>query len=201
MRKRTEQRRNMIRKAAAELFCSQGYDQTSMDAVAAKVQMSKPTIYGYFHSKEDLFSSSMLFAIYDGAIDVQAILVTDDEDFRKTLEKFARAYVGNVSTKRAVDVLRTIIAISHTSRRTAAKLYKFAESDWRAVAQYFDKAKSRGWLRDVDSMLLAQHLKGLVESGIVDPLLYCTKPWTDLGQAPAQAVDAFLRAYGTEANR
>jgi AcrR family transcriptional regulator len=200
MRKPSELTRNAILKGAAELFCSRGYDHTSMDQIVRKLKMSKRTLYKYFGSKDDLFSSSMLFAIREGAIDVQAILAGDNGGVRKTLEAFARAYVGNVSTVRAIGVMRTIISISHRNGRISSRLFDIGPgSDWGAVAEYFDRAKSHGYLRDVDSDVLALHLKGLVESGIVEPLLHSTRALVDLAEAPTRAVDAFLRAYGTEA--
>jgi hypothetical protein len=43
---------------------------------------------------------------------------------------------------------------------------------------------------------LAAHLKGLLESGVVEPLLFGADPWFTPKDAAATAVDAFLRLYG-----
>lgn len=50
-----EQRRNDIIEAAEKLFIAKGYENTSMDDIAAAVELSKPAIYRYFASKEDLY--------------------------------------------------------------------------------------------------------------------------------------------------
>ena len=47
-------REEMIIDAARELLASQDYAELSMDAIAAKVGISKKTLYQHFQSKEDL---------------------------------------------------------------------------------------------------------------------------------------------------
>ncbi len=54
-RPKSEEKRDAILEAAAELFLSQGLQGTSMDAVALKAGVSKQTVYSHFSSKEDLF--------------------------------------------------------------------------------------------------------------------------------------------------
>lgn len=50
-----EQRKNDIIDAAEEIFFSKGFDQSTMDDVAQKAELSKGTLYLYFKSKEDLY--------------------------------------------------------------------------------------------------------------------------------------------------
>ena len=48
------QRRQEIISAAESVFFSQGYENSTMDDVAKKVELSKGTLYLYFNSKEEL---------------------------------------------------------------------------------------------------------------------------------------------------
>jgi AcrR family transcriptional regulator len=57
---RREARRDEIMKRAAQLIEKKGYSQTSVGDIAQHVGMSKPTIYHYFHSKEEI-----LYSIHD----------------------------------------------------------------------------------------------------------------------------------------
>ncbi|WP_066908405.1 TetR/AcrR family transcriptional regulator [Millisia brevis] len=43
--------------AAVEVFSDNGYHGTSMDAIAARAQISKPMLYLYYNSKEELFAA------------------------------------------------------------------------------------------------------------------------------------------------
>ena len=45
--------------AAVQIFSVNGYHETSMDAIAAEAQISKPMLYLYYGSKEELFGACL----------------------------------------------------------------------------------------------------------------------------------------------
>ncbi|MEH3141040.1 MAG: TetR/AcrR family transcriptional regulator [Mycobacterium kyogaense] len=45
--------------AAVQIFSVNGYHETSMDAIAAEAQISKPMLYLYYGSKEELFAACL----------------------------------------------------------------------------------------------------------------------------------------------
>ena len=45
--------------AAVQMFSANGYHETSMDAIAAQADISKPMLYLYYGSKEDLFAACL----------------------------------------------------------------------------------------------------------------------------------------------
>lgn len=51
----TQGKRESVLDAAVELFLSEGFDRTSMDAVAALAGVSKTTVYAHFADKVELF--------------------------------------------------------------------------------------------------------------------------------------------------
>jgi TetR/AcrR family transcriptional repressor of mexJK operon len=51
----THGKRESVLDAAVELFLSEGFDRTSMDAVAAHAGVSKTTVYAHFADKVELF--------------------------------------------------------------------------------------------------------------------------------------------------
>ncbi|GAK56066.1 transcriptional regulator, TetR family [Candidatus Vecturithrix granuli] len=53
-------RQEAILKAAQKIFLTKGLDQTTIDDVAEKAELSKGTIYLYFKSKEELYISVFL---------------------------------------------------------------------------------------------------------------------------------------------
>jgi len=64
IRKRKAREKNLrmesILEAAKKIFFSKGYAKATMDEIALEAEISKPTIYQYFQSKDDLFFSLML---------------------------------------------------------------------------------------------------------------------------------------------
>ena len=45
--------------AAVQMFSANGYHETSMDAIAAEAEISKPMLYLYYGSKEELFGACL----------------------------------------------------------------------------------------------------------------------------------------------
>ena len=45
--------------AAVQMFSVNGYHETSMDAIAAQAEISKPMLYLYYGSKEELFGACL----------------------------------------------------------------------------------------------------------------------------------------------
>jgi TetR/AcrR family transcriptional regulator, mexJK operon transcriptional repressor len=53
----SERKRAAIARAAFTLFAADGYERTSIDAIAAEAGVSKRTVYSHFGDKENLFLS------------------------------------------------------------------------------------------------------------------------------------------------
>jgi AcrR family transcriptional regulator len=51
--------RSLIARTAIDLFAAQGYDNTTLEEVAAAAGVSRRTLFNYFRSKEDLALSSL----------------------------------------------------------------------------------------------------------------------------------------------
>jgi AcrR family transcriptional regulator len=56
-------RRTLIIRTAARIFADKGYDRASIDDVADALKVSKPTIYYYLRSKENLLVEIVMLAI------------------------------------------------------------------------------------------------------------------------------------------
>lgn len=54
---RSERKRRCILEAARALFSDNGYAATSIDMVVERAGVSKPTVYGHFKSKDELFAA------------------------------------------------------------------------------------------------------------------------------------------------
>lgn len=58
-------KRRLILKTAAKIFARDGYQKTTIDAIAAALRVTKPTIYYYFDNKEDLYFQITTLALQD----------------------------------------------------------------------------------------------------------------------------------------
>ena len=64
-RKEQEQllHKNLIIKAAAQIFSEKGYEKTTLDEIAQLAEFSKGSLYNYFENKEDLFLTTLEIGI------------------------------------------------------------------------------------------------------------------------------------------
>jgi TetR/AcrR family transcriptional regulator, cholesterol catabolism regulator len=88
IQQRQDVRRRGVLQAAAALFAEQGYRATSMNDLAARVGLSKPALYHYVRSKEDL-----LVELYE-------------EVLRANTDSVSAIEAGS---RRAIDALREVV--------------------------------------------------------------------------------------------
>src|SRR3954462_15259686 len=89
--------------AAKDLFTSQGFGATSMDAIARTANVSKATLYAHFDGKEELFA-----AIVSHACRTQSRLLSavgsDDLDLTEALSEIGRNFLTLVLSPPAIAI-------------------------------------------------------------------------------------------------
>lgn len=93
--------------AAVQMFSVNGYHETSMDTIAAAAQISKPMLYLYYGSKEDLFGACLNREM-SRFIDV----VRGDIDFEQSPKDMLRNVI--VSFLRFIDANRASWIVMYT---------------------------------------------------------------------------------------
>lgn len=104
-------KRELIMAAAVDLLLANGYERTSMDAVAAKAGVSKTTVYAHFSDKLELFHSVMAEAASDFALDLSSMV--ESRSVADPLEQLAIALfevVKAASVPQLTAYFRVLIA-------------------------------------------------------------------------------------------
>ncbi|TDR77852.1 TetR/AcrR family transcriptional regulator [Paludibacterium purpuratum] len=202
--KKGNAKRQAILDTAYRLFLAQGYDNTSMSEITTQVGGSKATLYHHFASKEELFVACMTAAIDQHVAGALASLSTDPDDMAMTLRRFGESFLQFVSSSDMVAVRRQMVA--EASRLGVGKLFfDKIQTIGNEVALFLSACMASGKLRRDDSVLAANHLRGLLEAEILEPLLLQaleTPPDDAEKNGMAQrAVAAFLRAYAPDDSR
>ncbi|WP_123905427.1 TetR/AcrR family transcriptional regulator [Sphingobium cloacae] len=195
MRVRTDDRRQAILDVATEMFREVGYARASMAAISARIGGSKGTLYRYFKSKEELFAGAMMAVMEEQAEDAIGLLDTSNPDVCSALRGFGLAYLALLTSSDAIAIMRAAIAEGANSALGSTLYTCGAERAWREMAAYIAHLHETGALRAGDAKLAAAHLKGLLEAGMIEPLLFGAKAWFAQDEAVDAAVDRFLRAY------
>lgn len=92
-----DERREAIVVAGAALFAREGFDGTSVSALAKRCKTSKSLIYHYFASKEDILYEVMIShvrALDAAARAVMAEKIAPDRRLRELTHRFMSLYVG-----------------------------------------------------------------------------------------------------------
>lgn len=195
---RKELKSQRILNAALEVFAQEGYAGTSMDAIALAAEVSKPTLYMYFGSKEQLFEALMLLR----RDEMLQPFEQSSSDMVKDLLTFAWNYADVVMKPQFLSLARLIIA---EAQRFPAigRAYQEAGPDrvLKGIMAYLERQRKSGQLAFDDAELASQDLWALILSAPRNHALYMPDSIPDHA-ATARYVHnglaVFLKAYSTK---
>ena len=95
--------------AAVKVFAQKGFRETSMDAIASEAQISKPMLYLYYGSKDELFSACIA---RESGLFIDAMSVGFDPSLSQR--------------EQAVTVIREFLRFVHEHRQSWRVLYRVA---------------------------------------------------------------------------
>ena len=112
---RSRAKRERVRAVAQQLFVQQGFEGTSMDAIAIAVGVSKPTLYRYYQNKESLFADVLRdLTVRRVWSDVPPVLldlpITNRIELRQNLIALAQSAVHHLLDPTYLGLLRVLIA-------------------------------------------------------------------------------------------
>ena len=195
-RRRSEGKRAAILDAAEALFITEGYERTSVDAIAARAQVSKRTVYDHFGDKETLFLRA-LERRNDAVVNTIRTAIEEElapaRDVRDALTAFGhrivdRAFASSdyLAFRRLDSQQRSILPLPEAVR----------DRPERMLEKRFAELAAEGAIRAPDPALAARHFTALTISlalEAVDEQQVTAPP--DFDGIIADGVDAFLRAY------
>jgi TetR/AcrR family transcriptional repressor of mexJK operon len=197
-RPRTVRKRAAVLDAAQALFVVDGYERTSLDAVAARAGVSKRTVYDYFGDKDGVLTAVVgglsrgLADTVNAAVDAER---ASGEDIRATLLAFVRRVATRTFASSEYRLLRQLlIAGGPATRRQIDHLDDLLET---LLAQWFTELADRGLLRAPNPYRAGQHFIALTFLLASDTLRDATTEADDdtVDDILVDGVEAFLRAY------
>lgn len=198
---RSARKHRAIFTAARAAFLAKGYDDTSMDAIAASAGVSKPTIYKHFGDKDGLFGATIAAEIAEAESHTQAMLeaLPATRNLRADLRRFARQHLIDVMQPHLIRMRRRLIAEAERFPQLAAAWYRNGpERGHETLATVFSALTARQLLRIDDALVAAEQFNWLVLIPL-NRAMFIARPASprDLRRAADRAVDIFLAAYGS----
>lgn len=192
------EKRAAILQAAKRLFTTQGFDGTSMDAIANAAGVSKLTVYSHYQDKERLFAAAVECVCQEQM--PQEIFLADLKGpIRKQLLAIARAFFSLIMSEEAVAVHRTIVANAQQSPKLAQLFWEAGPKRTQEAFESFLRDEVKGGKLDIPDLhraatqffcLLKGESHARMEFGCCEPLTQ-----REIDDHINATVDMFLRAY------
>ena len=135
-----ERKRQAILQAAINEFLANGFRGCSMDAISARAEVSKRTVYNHFESKEALFQAIVL-EMFRYAQDEQHFTYDPERPLAEQLKAITRHRIDMMSHPHVQNLVRVIFAEAIHSPPPDCR-GAGAVSAERASAGQLDKSRS-----------------------------------------------------------
>ena len=194
-------KRQAILEAAKKLFLSNGYANTSMDAVAAEAGVSKLTVYSHFNDKETLFSAAVV-AKCEEQLPTLIFELPDGVPVEQVLLNIARGFYLLINSEESVNLHRLIMALGSQDPKLSLIFFEAGpEHLLQDMERLLAKAHQLGTLHIEKPRNAAEHFFCLVK-GVANLrlLMGCGEALSgEAAQAHVQeVVELFMRAYRPE---
>jgi TetR/AcrR family transcriptional repressor of mexJK operon len=192
------EKRAAILLAAKRLFTTQGFDGTSMDAIAAAAGVSKLTVYSHFQDKERLFAAAVE-CVCQEQMPAEIFLADLKGPIRKQLLAIARAFFSLITSEEALAVHRTIVANARQSPKLAQLFWEAGPKRTQEGFEAFLRDEVKAGKLEIDELhraasqffcLLKGECHARMEFGCGEPLTQ-----REIDDHLNATVDMFLRAY------
>ena len=204
---RSDRKRNTLLLAATAVFLEKGYEGTSMDDVATRAEVSKPTVYKYFSDKEELFGE-IVHATTDqinGLVRLVVEIMTIEADLETSLAVLARRFITALMQPRVLRLRRLVIANADRFPDVGRGWYEQGfERVLATLATTFQSLADRKLLRLSDPLLAANHFVGLLLWIPVNKAMFTGDHHAtpaELERYAMSAVHAFLTGYASSTGK
>lgn len=160
MNPRRQAVREQILRTAADLFRERGYRAATLDEIAARLGMSKPSLYTYFRGKEAMLAAISRQTIEAFTRELSLVLrsrLAPDEKLRRAVREHVRFVIGNRSFLTVFFSEETNLP-ARFARSLAAQKDRYDKALEAVVVQ----GVRRGVFRDVPPRLVVFGLLGMI---------------------------------------
>ena len=117
-RRARDEKREAVLRTAVQLFLEQGYHRATLNEVADRLNITKPALYNYFRSKEDILFECWVMG-QERVEDQIAEIESANENGLATLRMLVRAYAATMASDFGASLVRFNVAdLSEANQKT-----------------------------------------------------------------------------------
>lgn len=167
-REQAEARQLALLERALDLFLEKGYEATTIEAIAADVNMTKRTVYARYPDKGSLFRAALRYGTERIAVTPDIIEATRSNDLEETLVAVAMLRISLVADRRGENLQRLINTEAYRFPDIFQTYYNIAALPTvRFLAEILRSHTQAGQLAVDDPMLASTVFMSMVVSGPV----------------------------------
>jgi len=157
VRRKKERPQELIASALA-LFVERGYASTRLEDVARRAGVSKPTLYLYFKSKEELFKAVVHAGVVPAIAEIETLLAEFEGHSTELMRHAVLQWWVHVGVKKGAGLIRVVTAEANQFPELAM-FYRaeVIDRDRRLIAKVIERGIARNEFRQVD-VALATHV-------------------------------------------
>ena len=206
MRRVAVEKAAVVLAGARSIFLAHGFSAATTDMIQQAAGVSKSTVYAHYANKEALFKA-VIEAECETFLQRMRRIKLEPGHLREVLDALARAYLTIVLSPEALCLFRVVIAEAPRFPDLARHFYLIGPQTANTiVAAHLEHAAKIG---EVDCSSVGHAAAAAIFVNLVraEPQLQClTHPDSRPSAAQhdlwaSQAVDTFLRAFGTKKTR
>ncbi len=197
-RPRDPERMRRVLEVAEQLFLEQGFERTSVEAIAKASGVSKMTIYSYFPTKKALFEATIGKRI-DAAFDFGSDVSLPYGEPRKALTLVGRHFLALIRAEDVIRKQRVLFAEAGVQPDACGAFFQQGPLNIvTRVRDFLDGAVAAGSLQAHDTETGAdQFLSLFLGAAHIKAMLGLGKPTPEEDEHLLERnVDMFMRAYG-----
>ncbi len=184
--------KDKILNLSLETFLKEGFYKTTMDEIAAKLHMSKKTIYKNFSTKEELLAQVTQF-----------FLKSNHKAIRKSFNSDSNAVEKIYYMTNTIGTI-----VSNISDRMLSDLQSYAPELWKRIDEFrtrvltvnftkiIEQGKAEGFVNDINSILVITAFVSSIR-GVANPQFVTSNKIT-LIEALETTISIFLNGILTE---
>lgn len=169
-RKKREQELKVyeILKAARSIFFKKGFLKTTMDEIAYEAALSKPTIYKFYPTKEDLYFSLVIPVLQDCRQEMEDINLhlqlnmfsSGETLIRMMMNVFVQKYLEYPDSFRIGQLFQQAAMLWNLDKNTDSSIREISRRITDEMRSIFDTAVTQGLVKDINRRVLVEILLG-----------------------------------------
>ncbi len=181
-----DRRRHQVFAASVHLFLEKGFQETSMQEIAAVAGMGKSTLYDYFKSKDEILLSVVEDGVYDLTERARQI-ASQDLPAAEKIHQVMHAHLEYLLENKEF-YLRIIYEVQRLGPESQRILQVRRHTYQDLLCRLVEEATREGSFRAVNPLLAARTIMA-----ILSPAVFTSRPTGTPEQMMDEAIEIFVR--------